>query len=133
MKVAFKTITLGTFASLAMCLAFHPELSFAKSQPAQMRCFAHPKSETSQSRLVANQTFQQLNWTTHCTSAFSATVSGTTSLSARLERFENGRWITIDSGSSLSANVGPGTYRVLVINEWGMPSLYSFTYRMALG
>lgn len=60
-------------------------------------------------------------------------MSGTTSLSAYLQRFENGDWRTIDSGLSLSATVGPGTYRVLVVNQVGMPNLYSFTYRKALG
>lgn len=133
MKTALKTITIGAFASFAMCLAFHPESSFAKSQSAQKRCFAYPNAATSQGRLVANETSLQLSWTTNCTSPFFATVSGTTSLSAYLQRFENGEWRTIDSGLSLSATVGPGTYRVLVVNEVGMTNLYSFTYRKALG
>lgn len=133
MKIALKTIMLGTFASLAMCLALHPEASFAKSHSAQDRCFAHPKAQTSQGRLVANARYEELKWTTNCTSAFSARVFGTTWLSAHLQRLENGQWVTMQSGWSLSANVGPGTYRVLVINESGAPSLYTFNWRKAIG
>lgn len=133
MKTALKIITIGAFASFAMCLAFHPGSSFAKSQSVQKRCFAYPKAATSQGRLVANETSLQLSWITNCTSPFFATASGSTSLTAYLQRFENGDWRTIDSGLSLSATVGPGTYRVLVVNQVGMPNLYSFTYRKALG
>lgn len=83
--------------------------------------------------MVANETSQELHWTTNCTSAFLATVSGTTRLSAYLQQFANGRWVTIDSGLSLSATVGPGTYRVFVVNESAMPGLYTFTWRKAIG
>lgn len=133
MKAALKIVTLGMFASCAMCTAFQAESSSAKSQPDQKRCFAHPKSQTSHSRMTANETSQELHWTTNCTSAFFATVSGTTRLSAYLQRFHNGEWTMIDSGLTLSATVGPGTYRVFVVNEASMPGLYTFTWRKALG
>jgi hypothetical protein len=77
MKAAIKIVTLGMFASCALCTAFQAD----------------------------------------------------TRLSAYLQRFHNGEWIMIDSGLTLSATVGPGTYRVFVVNESGMPGLYTFTWR----
>jgi hypothetical protein len=133
MKFAFKTMMLGTFASLVMCSVLHAGPFPAKSQSAQQRCFAYPKTQTSQGRMVANGTYEELSWTTNCTSPFFATVSGTTRMSAYLQRFESGRWVTLDSGLSLSANVGPGRYRVFVVNESGAPSIYTFTWRKAIG
>jgi hypothetical protein len=133
MKAALKSIALGMLASFAMSAAFPTDAFPVTLKSEQSRCFAYPKSVSLQSRLVANEKRQEMSWTTRCTSAFFATVSGSNQMTLRLQGLENGRWVTIDSGQSLSANLGPGAYRVILENEWGMPGLYTFTYRKAIG
>jgi len=134
MNAALKSaLVLGALAPLAWGSAVHTAQAAGKLKPTQGRCFAYPKDQTLRGDLLAGQQYEFFKWTTNCTSATSTSVTGNAWLESSLERLENGHWKTIDSGSHLFANIGPGTYRVVVKNTSQARAFYTIRHGHALG
>ena len=134
MKVAFKAaLVLGTFASLALCSVIHAAPSPGKAQATRGRCFAYPKDLVLQGYLAAGQEYEMFNWTTNCTAPTSTSVTGSGSIDTVLQQLVNGSWITLDSGFHLFANIGPGTYRVVMTNTAQARAFYTIRHGHGIG
>lgn len=134
MKAAFKSaLLIGTFASLALCSAIHAAPSPGKPQATRGRCFAYPKDQVLQGYLAAGQKYEMFNWTTNCTGTTSTSVTGSGSIEASLQQLVNGGWKTLDSGSYLFANTGPGTYRVVMTNTSQARAFYTIRHGHGIG
>ncbi|HVI56562.1 MAG TPA: hypothetical protein VM621_16085 [Luteibacter sp.] len=124
---------LGAFASLAFGSTIQAASSAGKAQPTRGRCFAYPKDQTLQGHLLPGQEYEFFNWTTNCTSPTSTSVTGSTWMESSLQKLVDGQWRTLASGSYLFANIGPGTYRVLVKNTSQARVFYTIRHGHALG
>lgn len=134
MKAAFKAaLSLGLIAPLILGSAVHAAPSAGKSQQVGGRCFAHPKDLTLRGYLVAGEEHEFFNWTTNCTCTTSTSVTGSAWTESQLQQRVNGQWITLASGSYLFANIGPGTYRVIVKNTSQAPASYRIRHGHGIG
>jgi len=124
---------LGALAPLALGAAIYAAPTEGKTQANRGRCFAYPKDQTLRGDLLAGQEYVFFNWTTNCTSATSTSVTGNVWLESYLQRLVNGQWQTLASGSYLFANIGPGTYRVVVKNTSQARAFYTIRHGHALG
>lgn len=124
---------LGALVPLASGSAVHAAQATGKLQDTRGRCFAYPKDQTLRGDLVAGQVYEFFSWTTKCTSATSTSVTGSAWLESSLQRLVNGQWQTLASGSYLFANIGPGTYRVVVKNTSQARAFYTIRHGHALG
>jgi len=134
MKITFKSAFLiGAVASLALCPAIHAAPSSGKLQGPRGRCFAYPKDQVLQGYLAAGQIYEMFNWTTNCTGTTATSVTASGWIEASLQQLVNGRWKTLDRGSYLFANIGPGTYRVVMTNTSQVRAMYAIRHGHGIG
>ena len=134
MNAAFKIALLfGLLGPFVCAPATNAASSPGKSQSSRGRCFAYPKDQVLQGYLAAGQEYEFFHWTTNCTSNTSTSVTGSAWNESSLEQLVNGRWQTLARGSYLFANIGPGTYRVVLKNTSQARAFYTIRHGHAIG
>ncbi|WP_448102896.1 hypothetical protein [Luteibacter jiangsuensis] len=95
------------------------------------RCIGYLPQAISQGQLNAGERRIVHTWTTTCHSAFSASAVGVT---IYVQKLTEAGWSNLTIGiSSNIADVGPGTYRIVAVNDWPSRTNFRVRHRQGLG
>jgi hypothetical protein len=132
MKKLFGYSLLGGLVLAAMPAWLHASSPTHASTTVRGRCIGYFPAVRQQGALDPQQAQEAFQWTTKCTSSFSASSTGLATIF--VQEFAKGRWSNVTSGiSAYVANLGPGTYRIVVKNETLRRIDYSLRHKRGMG
>ncbi|MGA7440513.1 MAG: hypothetical protein WBW32_20515 [Luteibacter sp.] len=82
-------------------------------------------------RLAAGGSVVLREWSSRCTGLFTASAGSGRPM---LQEHVGGRWLTVQQGISIHVpQLGPGSYRLVVVNVTTAPAMYNVRFRLSGG